>query len=515
MSRRAVLTAIVIVTTGIIFGTVFVTGFNGLNLSFADGNTRFNTAPLYNPSDAVINLNETFTSVSQVVTPTVVSITVTSKATNSQQYHFWPFPMNPPEGQEEQYQKGSGSGIILTADGYILTNKHVVEGAKDDGIKVTLHDSREFQAKLIGADGNTDIAVVKIDAKDLSPASIGNSDEVKVGEWVLAVGNPLGLTSTVTAGIVSAISRNIGIINSRNEDRTGIENFIQTDAAINPGNSGGALVNLKGQVIGVNTAIATETGRYIGYGFAVPINLARVVANAIIKDGKFTRGYIGVSITSLDAKTAKGLGIDRYQGVVVQSLVEDGAGKAAGVKEGDVIVEVDGKVVTSSNELQARVGMHHPGETVNLKIFRADKSGGKYIDIPVKLKPRGNETVASNDGEGDTDTDRDDADTRSSLTFDKAGFTVKPLDKALKDRFDRETGVYVSSVKQYSPAFENNLRQDVIIFEARMGGTITKIESMSDLKKVLKSLGQGDVVLLRIALANKQTAFVPIEGPVM
>jgi serine protease Do len=513
MSRRAVLTAIVMVTSGIIFGAVIVAGFNGFNLSFADANARFNTAPLFNPSDAVISLNETFTSVSQVVTPTVVSITVKSKAQGMQQFHFWPFDQNPQgQQQEQQYQQGSGSGIILTADGYILTNKHVVEGATEDGIKVTLHDSREFSAKLIGSDGNTDIAVIKIDAKQLSPASVGNSDEVKVGEWVLAVGNPLGLTSTVTAGIVSAISRNIGIISGRSNDGTGIENFIQTDAAINPGNSGGALVNLKGQVIGVNTAIATETGRYIGYGFAVPINLAKVVANAIIKDGKFTRGYIGVQITSLDAKKAKALGLDRYQGVLVESLTDDGAGKAAGVQEGDVILEVDGKGVTSSNELQARVGMHHPGETVTLKIFR----GGKYLDYSVKLKARNNETVASGKNEEDDEVDLDaSVDSKSSLSFDKAGFTVKPLDKTQKQRFDRESGVYVASVKQFSPAFENNLRQDVVIFEARRGGSVTKIESMSDLKKVLKALGEGESILLRIVTANKQTAFIPIEGPAM
>ncbi|MDH7515261.1 MAG: Do family serine endopeptidase [Bacteroidota bacterium] len=511
MSRRSILSAIVLIITGMVIGTLLVTGFGGLNHSFADSGVVLSTAPPFNPPDEVTALNQTFTAVSDLVTPTVVAITVKSKVEGG--FHrFWPFgDIFPQPPTEEQLQQGSGSGIILTKDGYILTNRHVVEGATEDGIKVLLYDSREFKAKLVGDDRNTDIAVIKIDADGLTPASIGNSDDVRVGEWVLAVGNPLGLTSTVTAGIVSAISRNIGILRSKNADGTGIENFIQTDAAINPGNSGGALVNLRGQVIGVNTAIASNTGLYMGYGFAVPINLAKVVANAIIKEGKFVRGYIGIRITDLDAKKAKALGMDRYKGVLVDEVQPEGAGKEAGVKVGDAIVEVDGKPVMSANELQARVGMHHPGEVVRLKIFR----DGKYFEIDVKLKGR-SESGESVDVDESVDSGSEDmADSRSTLTFEKAGFSVRALDDQARKAFNRTTGVLVTHVKQYSPAWENNLRQGVVIFEARKGGTTTKIDKPSDLKKVLAGLKEGESVLLRVQTPNGDTTFIPIEGPAM
>jgi serine protease Do len=509
MSKRMTLFAIGVVTAGLLFGAIIVSGVGGINRSYADPNSSFNLRVPFSPTEGVTELNDAFTSVSSIVTPTVVSINVKSKAPKSP-HNFWPFDLVPPRDDEgDQLQEGSGSGIILTTDGYILTNRHVIDGATDDGIKVTLYDSREFPAKLIGSDENTDIAVIHIDAKDLKPAALGNSDDVKVGEWVLAVGNPLGLTSTVTAGIVSAISRNIGIL--RNTGGAGIENFIQTDAAINPGNSGGALVTLNGQVVGVNTAIASSSGRYIGYGFAVPINLAKVVANGIIKNGRFERGYIGITITSMNASKAKALGLDRFNGVMVENLQDDGAGKAAGLRPGDVIVQVDGRDVLSSNELQARVGTHQPGENVRLKVFR----DGKYFDVDVKLKARGeNDKLASND-ENDDESTGSSMNDRNTLTFEKAGFSVKPLDAAAKKRFDRSTGVLVTSVKPLSPAYDNNLRENVVIFEARRGGTVTNIASVSDLKKVVGSLGSGDSILLRVQTEDGQTAFIPIEGPAL
>lgn len=501
MSKRTVLAAISLISVGIIFGAIVVSSFSGISLSLAGPNVEFNTTPPFTPSADVLSLNETFTKVSSTVTPSVVFITVTAR-TSANRTPFHDF-FNIPDGPRET--QGSGSGIILTQDGYILTNKHVVEGAKDDGIRVTLNDSREFNATLVGQDENTDIAVIKIDVSDLKPASMGNSDDVKVGEWVIAVGNPLGLTSTVTAGIVSAISRNIGII--RSGDGLGIENFIQTDAAINPGNSGGALVNLYGQVIGVNTAIASNTGRSIGYGFAVPINLAQTVANVIIKEGKFVRGYIGIRISDMDAKKAKALGLDRFRGVLVENLVEDGAGEAAGVRDGDVIVEVDGKEVMSASQLQARVGMHQPGDIVKLKIWR----DGKYIDKQVKLKGKDGEAEKLSSADDGKKSDASDA--RTTLTFEKAGFTVQGLDSDARKKFDRTTGVLVTDVKQFSPAFENNLRPNVVIFEARKGGTVLKIESVGDLKKIINALGPGESVLLRVQTDNGDTAFIPIEGP--
>jgi serine protease Do len=506
MTKRSATAAVILLGVGILLGAVVVSGFGGSILHALTGSTRFMSEPLYDPPESVVKLNETFTEVARIVTPSVVYITVKAKVEANLPQNFWPFGDMYPRQDEDQLQEGSGSGIIITSDGYILTNRHVIKNATEDGIAVTLSDSRKLPAKLVGSDEYTDIAVIKVNAKDLQPASIGNSDNVKVGQWVMAVGNPLGLTSTVTTGIVSAISRNINI--SEKRDGSGIENFIQTDAAINPGNSGGALVDLRAQVIGVNTAIASRTGNYIGYGFAVPINLARVVADAIIKEGKFSRGYIGVNITNLDAKKAKALGLDRYNGVIVESVQDDGAGKAAGIEAGDVIVEIEGREVASASELQARVGMHKPGDVISVKLWR----NGEYMTKSVTLKAR----------EGD---DNDDANSKKSIAedessntkspqkFDKVGFTVRPLDEAASKTFKRKTGVLVTDVKQYGQAFDNNLRPNVVIFEARKQRETISINKVSDMKKVLGDLKEGESILLRVQDADGRTYFVPIEGP--
>ena len=392
MSKRTVVVAISLISIGIVFGAILVSSFSGVNLSLAGGSgVAFNTTPPYRPTNEVANLNQAFIQVSKAVTPTVVSITSTVKSENpsSNFFHFFGPDFKMPD-QGDNFERGTGSGIILTGDGYILTNNHVVKGAKEDGISVTLHDTREFKAKLIGTDPSTDVAVIKINAKDLTPASIGNSDNAEVGQWVLAVGNPLGLNSTVTAGIISALSRNIGIM----QDQYGIENFIQTDAAINPGNRGGALVDLNGQVIGMNTAIASSNGRYQGYGFAVPINIAKVVANVLIKEGKFERGYIGVSIKSIDDKTARAFKLDQTTGVLIEKVNKGSAGEDAGLRDGDIILSVDGREVKFANQQQGQIGLHRPGEYVTLKIVRNEKT----MDLKVKLKSRDeNSSTASND----------------------------------------------------------------------------------------------------------------------
>ncbi|MFZ1731165.1 MAG: trypsin-like peptidase domain-containing protein [Bacteroidota bacterium] len=505
MSKRAVLTAIVLVSVGILSGAVLVSSFSGQGL-FADSRISFNTEAPFTPSAGVAELNKSFSEVAGRVTPQVVYIEVKAEAKGmaDNPHQFFNFP----QMEEDKIQRGSGSGIILTADGYILTNRHVVESAMKDGIKVTLSDNREFAARVVGEDEYTDIAVIKIDATDLSPAALGNSDDVKVGEWVMAVGNPLGFTSTVTAGIVSAISRNIGIM--RDRQGYGIENFIQTDAAVNPGNSGGALVNLSGQVVGVNTAIAgSASGTYVGYSFAVPINLAKAVAQTLMKDGKYERGYIGIRISDIDAKKAEALGLDVFKGVFVESLVEDGAGKAAGVKEGDAIVSVDGKPVAGSNQLQARVGMKHPGETVDLKIWR----DGKYITKTVTLKGQAESDDAANANPDLAIIEDADAGPNTKLEFEKSGFTVKPLTSEIKETYDIDKGVMIDAVKRNSPAFEARLSKDLVIFEAIRKGQRVSISSVSDFKRFAKSLDDGESVLLRVKLPNKETAFIPIKAP--
>ncbi|MDD8019442.1 MAG: trypsin-like peptidase domain-containing protein, partial [Bacteroidota bacterium] len=329
--KRSILAAFFFITIGIIFGAVLVSDFDGVNLGLAQ-QKQVQLGAERKSQKTELNLqaaNDAFVKVSKDATPSVVSVIVTTKAVKNPHgeefFRFFPdFKFKMPDEQQSQ---GSGSGVIVSKDGLILTNNHVIENADDKGIEVVLNDTRRFKAKLIGTDPLTDIAVIKVDANDLPVAVLGNSDEVQVGQWALAIGNPLGLTSTVTAGIISYIGRSIRII----QDSYGIENFIQTDAAVNPGNSGGALVNIYGEVIGINTAIATTNQRYQGYSFAIPINLAKTVATDLILHGKVERGYIGVSISTVDETIAKANGLDKAEGVFVQDVVGEAA-KAAGVK---------------------------------------------------------------------------------------------------------------------------------------------------------------------------------------
>lgn len=294
-----------------------------------------------------------------------------------------------------QKAQASGSGVIFSPDGYIITNNHVVEDASE--VEVILYDHRSFKAKVIGTDPSTDLAVLQIKTNNLPYLVLANSDDVKVGQWVLAVGNPFNLESTVTAGIVSAKGRNIGILGQKERERaynenpnvapvsTAIESFIQTDAAVNPGNSGGALVNLQGELIGINTAIATPTGTFAGYSFAVPTGIVKKVAEDLLKYGTVQRGYLGINIQNVDGKLAaeKKL-VDIYEGVYVGGLTENGSAKPAGIKVGDVITKVDGIHVRSSAELQELVARHKPGETVTVTVNRE----GKEKDIRVELRSR-------------------------------------------------------------------------------------------------------------------------------
>lgn len=278
--------------------------------------------------------------------------------------YFWGYAQPAPE-----QVRGAGSGVIISNDGYIVTNNHVVENA--DKIQVHLNDKRQYDATVIGRDPSTDIALIKIDAKDLPTLGFGNSDDVKVGQWVLAVGNPMNLTSTVTAGIVSAKARNINILQyDPGKDIFPIESFIQTDAAVNPGNSGGALVNTNGDLIGINSAIASTTGAYTGYSFAVPSNIVSKVTGDLIEFGSVRRAYLGVTISDIDQDMAKSLDLTRLKGVYVKEVMDDGAAKAAGMKSGDVIVKVGAMTVDNVPELQEQVGKFSPGDKVAVTLVR-------------------------------------------------------------------------------------------------------------------------------------------------
>ena len=290
--------------------------------------------------------------------------------------------------QQPQIAQGFGSGVIISSDGFIITNNHVIESAQN--IKVILNDKREFEAKLIGADPSTDIALLKVEAKDLQFLTYGNSNDLKLGEWVLAVGNPFNLTSTVTAGIVSARSRNLGI----NEDQLSIESFIQTDAAVNPGNSGGALVNQQGNLIGINTAIASRTGSYTGYSFAVPVTIVSKVVEDLKKFGEVQRALLGVNIGDVNAEIAKELKLDKVEGVYVGGVPENGAAREAGIKEKDVIIQVDGEPVKNTAQLQEKISQYRPGDKVKVIVIRDNEK--KPFDVTLRNKHGDTEIVRDN-----------------------------------------------------------------------------------------------------------------------
>jgi len=275
-------------------------------------------------------------------------------------------------------RQGSGSGVIYTADGYIVTNNHVVEFA--DELEVTLYDNRTFAATVVGTYEKSDIAVLKIEAVDLPYIGLADSDAVEVGEWALAVGNPFELTSTVTAGIVSAKGRSIHLLGGNDA----IEAFIQTDAAVNPGNSGGALVDTDGKLIGINTAIATRTGMFQGYSFAIPVNLVSRIVDDIIRTGSFQRAFLGVEISELSGEYAGELGVAITQGVVVEKLIDGGSAQYAGLQPKDIIVQVDDRAIKSVPELQEIVGRARVGDVISIVVNRQ----GKTVEVPVALKAR-------------------------------------------------------------------------------------------------------------------------------
>lgn len=318
-----------------------------------------------------------FTAAANVSMPVVVHIAASGKQkaqSNNDSYN----PLRFFFGDEmfDQQVQGTGSGVIYSNDGYIVTNNHVVEFA--DKVRVTLYDNREFEATVVAKDKKTDLAVVKIEASDLPTLKLADSDAAKVGEWVLAVGNPFDLTSTVTAGIISAKGRSLRLI----QGNDAIESFIQTDAAVNPGNSGGALIDAQGRLLGINTAIATRTGAFQGYSFAIPINLAKRIVDDMIKFGSYQRAFLGVNISELNNNEARELGLSVSQGVVIETLVDGGSAQYAGLQPKDVIVKVDGRSVKNVPELTEIVGRAKVGDVLNLTINRR----GEEMDVAVRMK---------------------------------------------------------------------------------------------------------------------------------
>jgi serine protease Do len=498
--KRNAIAAVLLVSIGIIIGVFLVSHYSTDSIStlFATENTKIGSeqAPV-KPSEAVRAFNDAMVAVSDSVVPSVVSISVIieKKAPHSPMreelrefFRFFGEP-SPPDSEEDRTRKSeaSGSGVIISEDGYIVTNYHVIEHATKDGITVTTNDRHNYKAKLIGKDPLTDLALLKIDAENLSCAHFGEIDKVRTGEMVFAVGNPLGLNSTVTNGIISAIGRgNLFLLRQRSN--YSVEYFIQTDAAINPGNSGGGLFDINGSLVGINTAIATRTGTYIGYGFAIPVDLVKSVVEDLIEDGDIDRGYIGVMIKPVTETVAKSVGLDEVYGVLVNDVVEDGPADNAGIEAGDVILEIDGEKVRTPNELQSEIVLRRAGDEVKLTLWR----DGRRIKESIELKPREEEEEDIAKGE---DTGKEKGKTKSeAIKFEELGFRVEYPDREVRERIGIESGAYIKSVERYSIAAEHGLYPGGVIVKAGD----KEIDSPADLKEVIESRSPGDAILLRV-----------------
>lgn len=336
----------------------------------------YNSLPNSNGADFVLAAEKSINSVVHIKT-----IVENNSTLSYDPFQDWFFGGR--QRQPNQMQ-GSGSGVVISQDGYIVTNNHVVKGASK--IEIVLNDKRSYVAEVIGTDPTTDLALLKIKETNLPFANYGNSDAVKIGEWVLAVGNPFNLNSTVTAGIISAKGRNINILENNQGGLAPIESFLQTDAAVNPGNSGGALVNTNGELVGINTAIASNNGSYQGYSFAIPVNIVKKVVSDLIEFGAVQRAYIGLSIQDIDAKFADEKRIKQLKGVYINGLTENGAGELAGVKIGDIVTKVEGVDIKGTSELLEQVGKFRPSDKINLTVIRNEKE----IILPIVLKNKEN-----------------------------------------------------------------------------------------------------------------------------
>lgn len=390
----------------------------------------------------------------------------------------------PQQRGQERMRESSGSGVIISNDGYIVTNNHVIQGSKQ--IEVVLNDKRTFEAEVVGSDPNTDLALLKIDAKDLPVVVFGNSDELKIGEWVLAVGNPFNLTSTVTAGIVSAKARDINIINAEMK----IEAFIQTDAAVNPGNSGGALVNTRGELIGINTAIASETGSYAGYAFAVPSSIVQKVVGDIRKFGIVQRAVLGVQIGNIDEKLKNEKNLETLDGAYIAGVVENSAASAAGIEVGDVIVKVGEVVVKSASELQEQIGRYTPGDKVKVVVLRGKNS--KTLDVVLKNR-QGSTAVISSDS-----------------AIDLLGAAFKPIDKELKEKLGVDYGVEVQAVLK-GKFKENGIKEGYIILKINNSPVSDEKEIRSAIDKAVNNNDKNKVLFLVGVYPNGKVTYYAID----
>ena len=464
--------------------------------------TRADTA---RPADVaqLATLNDLFRQVADKVTPAVVYIEVESTTAASERYRRFDEDMRERFFQEPQPRQSVGSGVLISKQGHIVTNRHVVSNAEE--IQVTLSDKRQLEAQVVGRDEATDLAVLKVNAEEALPViAFGNSDSVNVGEWVIAVGNPFRLTSTVTAGIVSALSRQIGISNSS----LGIEDFIQTDAAINPGNSGGALVNLNGELVGISTAIATESGSYEGYGFAIPTNLMQRVVQDLIAYGEYRRPYLGITIDEVSAQVAQRTGLGEIRGVLIRNVHPNGAAHRAGLRDGDIVLTVEGRPVNAMNELQSTVARNRPGQEIALTVWRDQAERSFTVELMGDTEWLGD---AAPTPEPPSESEPDPS-ANELQELEAWGVGLRDLTRRERSGFSVSGGAYVAYVQGNSPADEAGLPRDVVI----TGVNGTAVASVQEAMRELERAQQGDepYVLLQVQRRDGTSAFYEAPTPV-
>jgi len=478
-----------LIGVGVLIGLVAASDLGWLPFGHAVPETSIRPAPVAVPPVA-IGGDQNFVQIAKSVKPAVVNIFTTRTGKGGEGPHAMPFDdpffrrffgeefFKRFEAPRERKERSLGSGVIVDASGLIITNNHVV--SKADEIKVFLSDKREFKAKLIGTDSKTDLAVLKVEAEGLHTIPWSDSDKLEVGEFVLAVGNPFGLTQTVTMGIVSAVGRaSMGIAE--------YEDFIQTDAAINPGNSGGALVNVRGELVGINTAIFSQSGGNMGIGFAVPSNMARSILDQLVKTGKVVRGWLGVSIQDLSPELASQFGLAETMGVLVSDVLDGSPAKKAGLERGDVIVEFDGKVVETPTHLRNVVAQTPIGKKTTVKFIRNKEP--RTVDVTIVEQPKSIAQAGGESGDDEGEPVRP-----AGLLSD---LDVRELGGEVARRFGLKSGdkgVVVARVRSGSVADEVGVKEGDLILEVNRKPTPT----LKAYEQAAAKIGKGDTVLLLI-----------------